>query len=369
MARVRVFFLVADLSGGGAQRVVITMLSNLDRHRIEPILVLSRSAGEFLSSVPADVPILTLGRKGRSSLPKMIIRLAILIRHYRPHVILGFLLHSNALAVIGKIVSLRLGTKIIVSEHVSELGYRKLPLYRLIRQATYPLATAIVAVAHGVKLDLSKHVRWIERKLAVIHNPIDIEAVRSRAQEGPGLGSDLPNVIMVARLTNKQKAGDLLLNAFAGVAKKVPARLTFVGDGPDLAALRRQAENLGIARVVNFMGFRENPFPLVRSADVFVLPSRYEGFGCVLIEAMCLGVPVVATDCPHGPAEILLDGNNGILVPIGDEDALRDAILRLLMDPVLRANVARAGLERAESFRPVHAISAYQELISRCAGI
>ena len=72
----------------------------------------------------------------------------------------------------------------------------------------------------------------------MIHNPIDIEAVRSRAQEGPGLGSDLPNVIMVARLTNKQKAGDLLLNAFAGVAKKVPARLTFVGDGPDLAALR-----------------------------------------------------------------------------------------------------------------------------------
>jgi glycosyltransferase involved in cell wall biosynthesis len=368
MARVRVFFLVADLSGGGAQRVVITMLSNLDRQRIEPILVLSRSAGEFLSNVPADVPILTLGRKGRSSLPRMILRLAILIRRYRPQVILSFLLHSNALAVMGKIASLRLGTKIIVSEHVSEVGYRKLPFYRLVRQATYPLATAIVAVAHGVRLDLSKHVRWVERKLAVIHNPIDIEAVRRSAQDGPGLCPDLPNVIMVARLTNQQKAGDLLLNAFAGVAKGVRARLTFVGDGPDLAALRRQAENLGIAHLVDFAGFRENPFPLVRSADVFVLPSHYEGFGCVLIEAMCLGVPVVATDCPHGPAEILLDGKCGILVPIGDETALRGAILKLLLDPALRADVAKTGQERAENFRPEYAISAYQELISKCAG-
>jgi glycosyltransferase involved in cell wall biosynthesis len=369
MTRVRIFILVADLSGGGAQRVVITMLRNLDRHKIEPILVLSRSAGEFLSNVPADVPILTLGRKGRSSLPRMIIRLAILIRRYRPQVMLSFLLHSNALAVLAKIASLRLDTKIIISEHVSELGYRKLPLYRFVRQATYPMATAIVAVAHGVKLDLSKHVRWVQRKLAVIHNPIDIESVRSRAQDGTGLCPDLPNVIMVARLTNEQKAGDLLLNAFAGVAKKVRARLTFVGDGPDRAALRRQAQSLGIGHLVDFAGFRENPFPLVRSADVFVLPSHYEGFGCVLIEAMCLGVPVVATDCPHGPAEILLDGKNGILVPMGDEHALRDAILRLLTDPVLRANVARAGLERAESFRPEHAISAYQDLISKCAGI
>ena len=153
--KVRIFILVADLSGGGAQRVVITMLRNLDRHKIEPILVLSRSAGEFLSNVPADVPILTLGRKGRISLPRMIIRLAILIRRYRPQVMLSFLLHSNALAVLAKIVSLRLDTKIIISEHVSELGYRKLPLYRLVRQVTYPLATAIVAVAHGVKLDPS----------------------------------------------------------------------------------------------------------------------------------------------------------------------------------------------------------------------
>jgi len=125
---------------------------------------------------------------------------------------------------------------------------------------------------------------------------------------------------------------DVILRAAAAVAPRQRFHLAILGEGEQRAALEQLAAELGIADRVFFLGFQPQPWLFVSKADLFVLSSRYEGFGNVLIEAMRQGVPVVSTDCPGGPSEILEDGRYGRLVPCGDEQALADAMEAALDD-------------------------------------
>jgi glycosyltransferase involved in cell wall biosynthesis len=135
------------------------------------------------------------------------------------------------------------------------------------------------------------------------------------------------------RLT-RQKDFATLLRAFALVLKRRPVRLLLLGDGPERKRLESLAAELGISAVVDFYGFVANPFPFIARSDLFVLSSAWEGFGNVLVEAMALGVPVVSTDCPSGPREILHDGTLGPLVAVADHTALAEAILATLAAPL-----------------------------------
>lgn len=135
------------------------------------------------------------------------------------------------------------------------------------------------------------------------------------------------------------------MRAFAEVTKVRPARLVILGEGPDHERLLGVARSLQIGHLVDFAGFQTNPFAYMARAAAFVLASLYEGLPNVLIQAMACGTPVVSTDCPSGPSEILEDGKWGELVPVGDWRALAAAILRTLDAPIDRhALIARAGV-------------------------
>jgi glycosyltransferase involved in cell wall biosynthesis len=158
------------------------------------------------------------------------------------------------------------------------------------------------------------------------------------------------------------KGFDYLIDALVAVRKTVPAHLWIVGEGEERSALELKIKRLGLEGCVRLVGFQENPFKYMAAADVFVLSSLYEGFGNVIVEAMACGVPVVATNCPYGPGEIIEDGKNGILAPPADAAALAAAILRVLKDEDIRKKLSIEGKNRASDFNAHTIAAAYGDL-------
>jgi glycosyltransferase involved in cell wall biosynthesis len=200
----------------------------------------------------------------------------------------------------------------------------------------YPLADGIIAVSDGVAEDLVQHFGIARESVSVIHNPIVTDDLIRRAGEPlshPWFTGEGPPVILSVGRLSRQKAFGTLIRAFEIVRRQLDCRLIILGEGPERGALEALAESLGVSGNVQMPGFEDNPVRYMAHADVFALSSDYEGFGNVLVEALAAGAPVVSTDCPSGPAEILDGGRYGRLVTPGDPPALADAIMGTLRDP------------------------------------
>jgi glycosyltransferase involved in cell wall biosynthesis len=217
---------------------------------------------------------------------------------------------------------------------------------RLVRRADR-IVTQTEAVARGLETEIAPG----PGQVVCLHNPVDADRLATAAAaaispyQGPG-----PHVLAMGRLT-AQKGFDLLLAAIAGVRKAgVPVHLTIVGVGELEAQLAADVERLGLAGVVDLVGFQEQPERYFAHADLFVLSSRYEGMPNVVLEALACGLPIVAFDCPHGVSEIVHDGVNGRLLPPEDVPALTDALVSLLRDDALRARMRAAIPASLESF-------------------
>jgi glycosyltransferase involved in cell wall biosynthesis len=202
----------------------------------------------------------------------------------------------------------------------------------------YSKLDALITVSNGVQLDLVTLVKLDRKKLHVVYNPVVGEQLLYKARmpvEDPWLRKDgIPVILGVGRLI-KAKDFPTLLRAFALVRQERRARLLILGEGEDRPGLEVLVRELGLQNDVSFPGFMENPYSYMAKADVFVLSSRWEGLPTVLVEAMACGTPVVATDCPSGPHEILEGGRWGKLVPVGDARAMADAIQATLDVPLI----------------------------------
>jgi glycosyltransferase involved in cell wall biosynthesis len=178
---------------------------------------------------------------------------------------------------------------------------------------------------------------------------IDVQS-REAVDEAWLLRDERKTIIFVGRLSNRQKRVDVLLKAAALLRKNLSFKVIVVGEGEDGEFLRQLTNQLGLEDQVYFLGYKRNPYKYYALSDVLVLTSDIEGFGNVLIEAMACGLPVIATDCPTGPAEILDSGRWGVLVPPGDHELLADKIARVLLDDELRRDLSRKSLIRASEF-------------------
>jgi glycosyltransferase involved in cell wall biosynthesis len=189
--------------------------------------------------------------------------------------------------------------------------------------------------------------------VAELPNVIDVDELRVKAR-APIERPAETFIVSVARLDEGQKDHTTLLRAFAQVRERQlsTADLVLIGEGRDQAALEQLAQELGIRSFVHFLGFCSNPFPYIRQAEMLVLSSRYEGFGMVLGEAMALGTPVISTDCPTGPRDLLEDGKGGLLVPVGDVDEMARAIERLHTDTELRRSLVQNALKKVATLAP-----------------
>lgn len=226
-------------------------------------------------------------------------------------------------------------------------------LQKLVR-ASYTRAAALVAISSGVA-DQWTHVPGIKRnRISVIYNPVWSPEIEILAGQPVSLiwpvQKDMPVIISAGRFSS-EKDFSTLIQAFAKLRKKHQAKLILLGEGSLRASLEDLAKQLGVIDDLTMPGFVENPFAYLARADVFVLPSLHEGFGNVLVEAMACGTPVVSTNCPSGPREILDGGRYGALVPVGDADALAAAIEQQFDNPtpaeLLKTRAREFSVEKA----------------------
>lgn len=226
----------------------------------------------------------------------------------------------------------------------------------------YPYADVLVGISPDLSEGLSGITGVPVERIQTVYNPIVSTDILRKAEAPCGHawldGPDRPVILAAGRLV-EEKCFRTLLSAFAMLLTGRRARLIVLGKGPQLSVLLSQAEELGIREHVDFPGFVPNPYPFMASADLFVLSSRVEGLPTVMVEAMACGCPVVSTDCPFGPAEILEGGRLGELVPVGDARGLADA-----MDRALNGSPDRRLLRtRAEFFGVDRAVDRYEALL------
>lgn len=212
------------------------------------------------------------------------------------------------------------------------LGFKHRLIPRLIRWF-YPWADRVVAVSKAAGEDLVRTTGMSSNLVTTIYNPVVTDKLFAKAQEPfdhPWFSENSPPVILGAGRLEPQKDFETLIRAFHRVRAEREARLVILGKGNERPNLERLVQSLGLKDEVHLPGFVANPFKYMARADVFVLSSRFEGLPGVLIQAMATGCPVISTDCPSGPREILENGKWGPLVPVGDEEALAAAIIKKL---------------------------------------
>ncbi len=355
--------LLPDLRGGGAERVNLDLAHEFLRlgHAVD--LVLMRAQGEYLAEARSAFPIVNMGVDSARKVPRALARY---VRQSRPDAVLASMWPLTVMAVAGRALSGH-RCRLVTSEHNTlSVQYRSWgQLHRLLMRITmaigYRFADARVGVSAGVTKDLAHLAAMRNDKFRVIHNPVPIR--RKPALDRVAAIDSLWDAPHGARILGvgsfkKQKNHSLLIRAFARLDSS--AKLMLLGKGEGEAELRILTTELGIAERVIFAGFHADPTVFYETADLFVLSSDYEGFGNVIVEALACGTPVVSTDCPSGPAEILDGGRYGRLTAVGDEEALAIAIgdaLKASPDPeVLRA--------RARDFSPNNAAMRYLALLA-----
>lgn len=333
--KIAIFML--NLSGGGAERAMLNLALLLkDRYRIQ--LVLTRAEGPYLSEAREhQLEVIDLGcARPRWALTPF---LKYAVRE-KPDLVISALEAPNVIAALTKVV---IPYRLIVTEHSTPSRHyakQKNPLLR-----TYPywaplpyrLADSIVAVSDGVAEDAARTYRIPRNRVSTIYNPVVTPSFFERMRdpiEHPFFQYSDPIIVAAGRLS-EEKGFDILLHALSLVLKERPARLIIFGEGPERGNLEKLAQDLGIVSHVSMPGFTPHLPAYLSRANLFVLSSRWEGLPTVLIEALAAGLPVVATDCPSGPREILEEGKWGKLVPVENAHALAQAILEQLRKPLL----------------------------------
>lgn len=333
----QITIILPSLIGGGAERISLDLATHWSSLGIKVVFVLLQDIGELSSEVPSCIHVHSLNapRLRQAFLP--------LIRYLKSDysdVIWVGLWPLTSIAVVAWKIANHPG-KIVTTDHnnlthscIKHLGLNPL-LLNLTLSLTYSLASACTAVSRGVKDDITSISYLPPSKVTVIYNP----AARQSHHPGHDVSTsmfwrfdqDYKKILAVGSLKH-QKDFRLLLTAFSIVSSAINAKLVILGEGDERVALERLCHQLSISDRVYMPGFVDNVSDWYQNADLFVLSSRWEGFGNVIVEALHHGVPVVSTDCPSGPAEILQSGKYGRLVPVSDSTVLARAIIDSLSD-------------------------------------
>ncbi|QBS37604.1 glycosyltransferase [Thermaerobacter sp. FW80] len=362
----RVALLLPSFELGGVERMMLRLADGFIQRGLAVDLVVVRKDGPLATEVPAGARIIDLGGTRALASTFALVRY---LRQVRPRALLTAKDYINIVALWARqlsgvpvriVVSVRINP-ILHFQHVTKLREKIIPM---LMRVTYPRADSVVAVSHGVAVDLIRFIGIRKDKVHVVYNPVVSDAIFIRAAEpvhhpwfAPG---EPPVVLAVGRLTAQKDFGTLI-KAFSLVRKERIARLMILGEGKERPTLERMVHDLGLDEVVSLPGFEVNPYKYMKRAAVFVLSSRWEGFGNVLAEAMALGTPVVSTDCPSGPAEILEYGRWGDLVPVADPQALARAILKRLDER--DETKTRGAAARAQEFSLRRSVDRYARLL------
>ncbi len=361
---IRTTIVVPALGAGGTEHVVSLVANHWSRQGHEiTIITFEPPASEAYYAIDPHIDIWRLGGAGkpRSKLHSGLMalrrmrRLRAALRASRPTFILSFLTRTNVLTLLaGK----RLGVPIIVSERNNPELQPFGRGWRWLQQRLYPTAFGMVTMTRGA---LETFPPAMRKRGWVVPNAFDLP---------PGWNNRREDTVLTAvgRLTH-QKGFDLLLEAFAKIAPDLPEwHLRIWGEGEDRASLEALRDRLGLSDRVSMPGVTGRPGEWVETADVFVLSSRYEGWGIVLLEAMAAGIPAVSFRCQWGPEEMISDGEDGILVDREDVDALAAALRKILKDPLLRYHLGRSAEQSARRFTQERVLAEWDAVAAAAHG-
>ncbi|MFA5576795.1 MAG: glycosyltransferase [Tissierellaceae bacterium] len=363
MGKTKVIFYLYALWGGGAERTIINIINNLSIDRYEIVLVLETiKIDEYSYLIKEHIKIHVLDSTNYQERIKNLINC---INRENPDILFTTLNDNNIILALAKLIG-RLKVPLVVREANtrSESGTTTF----LNKLATYFfynfIAAKVVALSQGVRDDLIQNFKIKKKKIILINNPIEINYIKKKSDE---IVTDLSfskgeKVILTVGRLVEQKDHATLLRAFRIVAKEVDVRLVILGKGKLENQLKTLLKELGIENKVIFLGFKGNPYKYMSMADIFVLSSRWEGFGHVIVEAMTVGVPVISTDCKSGPKEILGNNEYGILVPVGDYKAIAREVLVLLSDKKRHNYLRKKAYERVIDFRASKIVNQYEDL-------
>ena len=344
----KVAFFMPNLAGGGAQRVALILVKEFLKHGLQVDFVLAQAKGEFLKDLPKDINLIELNAsRVLNTLPGLVRYL----RKHSPVAVYSAPQHTHIILMLAKMIS-RSSVQVIlhVGNHIStqQKASRKFQdkLYPALLWLLQRYASVFIAVSDGVAHDLVRTAQIPPKKVRLVYNPV-YQAEMDDLMRQPVIHQwfnegQLPVILAVGRLV-EQKDYPTLIRAFARVRNLRLVRLVILGEGKLLRELKKLTAELNIAGDVDFAGFDPNPYRYMARCSVFVLSSAWEGFANVVAEALACGAQVVSTDCKSGPAEILVNGQYGQLVPVGDEVALADAILQALDHPLPQDALYRRG--------------------------
>lgn len=346
-----------SLEGGGAERVMAILANGFVARGYRVDLVLVTASGPYLGNIDARVRIVELGS---GSVIKSVGPLIRYLRRNRPRTLLAALSHANVVAIIAHRLA-RSTARLVVSERLSLAAARlhhrgvKERAIRLLMRPTYRFADCVIVVAAAMIGELQTQLGLARARLECIYNPVVDDTLVAAAEQPcdhPWLNmrDRVPVVLGCGRLSTQKDFGTLI-EAFRILRGRCPARLIILGEGEDRGLLEAQAQQSGVGEDIDLPGFTPNPFAFMSRASVFVLSSIYEGMPGALIQAMACGAPVVATDCPTGPDEILEDGRWGILVQMRDPVAMAAAIERTLGAPPVDVRKRAAAFAEPEAVK------------------
>ena len=396
-------FFVPHFGFGGGQKVSVAVAVELANRGHNVAIAVCDARGPLLEQIPSNIRIVPLQAvsswrvradtvkadpKGLGAFLGPIILeselhsslyyfpdLARYLRQERPYALFSAGIHENAGAFLARKLAGAETTRLLLREdndlshgHSLGRGRHRFLLPPLIRRS-YADAHAIIAVSRGVAEDLTARTGIRPERIVTIYNPVAPINLAERAAQPvdhPWFAAGQPPVILGASRLSKSKDFPTLVRAFAQVRRRIPARLVILGSAATEAKTAKQrqmlldlAAKLGVADDISLPGFVLDPFPYMARASVFVLSSRHEGFGNGLAEAMAVGCPLVSTDCPSGPAEILDGGKRGRLVPVGDAAAMAEALLDSLENPPDREVLRKCG----RMYSVDHIVDSYEELM------
>ena len=337
---------IPNLDGGGAERVMLHLAEGFAKRGFDVDLVVAQAEGAYLSKIPDTIRLVNLDAKSPVILFKTL-ALKQYLKQEQPAFLISTLDIFSSATWAKRLAGVNTQVVMCVQTNLSQqFQDRHAMLMQKIKWAVvqrfYPWADAIVTASEGVARDIEQHAKISMQQMTVIHNPVVTSDFSEKAQEAvahPWFSDDQPPVLLGVGRIVKQKSFATLIQAFARVRQCCPARLMILGDvDPREPGVKPELEGLikkfGLQDDVLFLGFVENPYAYMARANVFVLSSIYEGFGNVVAEAIAAGTPVVSTDCESGPAEILNKGQYGELVPVGDHEAMANAIVATLNQPM-----------------------------------
>lgn len=363
-SRQRIALFLPSLAGGGAEKIAITLATGFANRGYPTDLILAKAEGAYLSQVPQNIRVIDLcASRPLTAVPG----LAKYLIKEKPTALLSKLTNSNIAALFASQFS-HSKTRCIVCEEstlsidLKGSSYLNKAILPILLGYLYRRADAVVAVSKGSANDIAHVLGLQAESIHQIYNPIvskELKAISQKKINHPWLlKKNVPIILGIGRLT-PQKDFQTLIQAFSEARKKIPCRLIILGEGEEKAALEQLSKDLNISDDIDFPGFVKNPLAFLSRADLFVLSSRWEGLGNVLVEALAVGTPVISTNCPNGPFEILEGGKYGQLIPMEDSKAMAEAIIK-----VLSGDFAAAPWEKKHLFNIDQIVEKYLELLT-----